>query len=113
MPSAYLGNNSGGDLVFSGGTNLARPNGGGQSAVTFVWDPQASGYAYLGLSAPLTINSGSFATSGLSGAMDGVKLAPGSTFQIPLYGSPPTPVTVYARCDQACSGLARLYWQQF
>lgn len=124
MPSTLLGNPplSGpqiivGPNVFSGLRSL--PVGGLQLFL----DKTASGNAYIYLSgAPVTsggatITSGGFLLSG-GGLMDGMVLPPGGSYFVPREAIPNAGnvsgiINVYALCDAACSGQARLWWEAF
>jgi hypothetical protein len=120
MPSTLLGNPylSGGQLIVSGNpwSGQIRPVGGIQLFLA----TNSSGNAYITLSGGVrpasggpTINSGGFFLSG-GGLMDGMPLGPGASYFIPRIGTGPSGViNIYANCDQACSGQARLYYEVF
>lgn len=117
MPSSLFGQNvtSGAQQIVSGNPfsgNTGLPIGG----IQLRWDPLASGLAYVGYSGGptgVTINSGGFFLSG-GGLSDGVPLAPGDTYFIPMvklpYAHTSGTFNIYFRADVACSGQARMYW---
>lgn len=116
MPSVQIGNQSGGQALFSGNpfSGTLRPFGG----VQLMWDPLASGlYAYVGLSGGLTVKSGvinsSFINSG--GGLDGLPMAAGTTYFIPKIACQPVSgsTPIFVACDQGASGLYRLYYEVF
>lgn len=117
MPSIVLGQPraSGAQLIVSGnpwsGNAPAPPIGG----VQLLW-VSSGGNAYIGLSGGITINSGAMALSGgaNSGMLDGMLLPPGGGYFIPkmacgLSGN----LQLYGWCDQAASGIGRLYFEVF
>lgn len=120
MPSTLLGNPylSGGQLIISGNpwSGQIRPVGG----VQLLLHPNSSGNAYITMSGGVrptsggpTVNSGGFFLSG-RGLMDGMLMSPGASYFIPRIGTGLSGfITVYANCDQAASGQARLYYEVF
>ncbi len=125
MPSAIIGNASGGDWVVSGvpwirGGHPLSPWGSLPPAnqlgagIQLRWSPNSSGNLYVGLSGGLTVNSGGFLGSGYSGLLDGVLLGPGDAYFIPrVAASASGLISVFATCDVAASGLGRLYWEVY
>lgn len=114
MPSFLIGNRPGGDVILSGqnygsgGVRLPR------TGVQLRLDRAASGNAYVGLSGNLTINSGmiSVVSGGPnSGLLDGMEMGPGDAYFIPAAAFPSSGTfNVFASCDAACSGQARLFF---
>ncbi len=98
------------------GQGVPHPVGG----VQLVLSPSASGNAYISLSGltlsgdlGTTVNSGGFFLSG-GGLNDGILLAPGGGYFIPRLGIGPSgQLNLFASCDPAASGQARLYWECF
>lgn len=118
MPSAILTAASGAPFPIISGNfwsgKAVTPVGG----IRFRLDPAASGNAYISLSgvggSGGTIKSGGFFLSGYN-TTDGMLLAPTDDgyflprLAIALSGT----INVYAACDPAASGVARLYWEMF
>jgi hypothetical protein len=76
-------------------------------------DRAASGNAYISLSGGATVTSGNTFLSG-GGIMDGMQMGPGDAYFIPKVSfNTSGQVNVYATCDPACSGQARLFWEGF
>lgn len=72
----------------------------------------ASGNAYISLSGGTTVTSGGFFLSGNNS--DAMVLEPGERYSIPrvaFQGS--GSFNIFATCDPACSGQARLYMDPF
>jgi hypothetical protein len=113
MPSFIVSNKSGGDQFVSGwpwSGQRASPVGG----VQMVWDANASGNCYVGLSGGMTVQSGGFWQSGQSGMMDGVQITPGNSYFIPRLGTGFSGVlNLFASCDATASGQGRLYFEIF
>ena len=73
--------------------------------------PNASGNAYITLSGGGTVTSGSFLFSGL-GYMDGYLMAPGNErFVDKAFCGASGSISIYATCDGAASGQARLFYE--
>ncbi len=129
MPSLLLGNPlaSGAQCVVSGGAGVYSGHMTPTSTLLLRW-VSASGNCYIAFSGggpPLsgnimTIASGGFALSGgcLSGMLDGMPMAPGDTYLVPvvaLTNKGPTSglYNVFALADVAASGIGRLYFEFF
>ena len=124
MPSLVLGNDpaSGAIQILSGNPwsgFVVEPIGG----IQLRWI-SSGGSAYIALSGGgppksggfMTINSGAMILSGgiASGMLDGFPLAPGDSYFIPKLAFKQSGVfNVYALCDQAASGVGRLYWEAY
>ena len=126
MPSVILGQPaaSGAQLVISGNPYSGRlePVGG----IQLLW-VSSGGNCYIAFSGgnpPLsggfmTINSGSMALSGgaASGMLDGMIIPPGGGYFIPKIalgstgGTTSGTFNLFALCDQAASGIGRLYFE--
>lgn len=111
MPSLILDNRSGGQNILSGAFFSGHPLvplGGIQLRLS----PMASGNCYIAFSGGVTINSGGLPPNHLSGALDGMLLAPGDSYFIPkaFCGASGSP-QIYIATDPAASGQARLYYE--
>lgn len=111
MPSSILTPASGAPFPIISGNywsgQTPRPVGG----VNLKLHPEASGNAYISLSGGSTVNSGGFLLSGANRS-DGMILSPGDTYFVPKLAFTVSGVfNIYATCDAACSGQARLYWE--
>ena len=98
---------------------IANPWSGGNPVPTggiqFLWDRNATGNVYIGLSGNMTVNSGCMFLSGgpNSGLSDGMQVAPGIPYFIPKQAFPFSGTfNVYAVPDATASGN-RLYFQTF
>lgn len=112
MPSTLLTAASGAPFPLASGdywsgTGAQHPVGG----VNLRLAKNASGNAYVGLSGGTTLNSGGFFLSGNNA--DGFVLHPGDSYFIPRLAFVSGQMNIYAHCDPACSGQARLYWENF
>lgn len=114
MPSKLLTCASGSPYpIVSGnlwsGQGANHPVGG----IQFYLDASSSGFAYVGYSGGFTVRSGTTELSGgvIAGLSDGFPLAPGGSIFLPKLGFTSGSVSVFATCDAACSGQARLWWQ--
>ena len=115
IPSILLGNRSGGDQIVSGNPWSGRitPTGGVQIRIG-TGSGNLSGFAYIGLSGGVTITSGGYFASGLSGMLDGIQLAAGDSYFVPRIGTGVSGnLSIYAACDPLESGLMRLYYEVF
>lgn len=86
--------------------------------IRLLWTTAISGAnCYIALSGGMTVNSGSFGTSG--GLMDGRAIPPGGSYNIPKLGITSTvgntsgTFNIYASCDAAASGAGRLYYDLY
>lgn len=119
MPSVILGRNSGGQLLISGNPYSGTGSYTGKfpiGGIQFFADRNNSGAVYIGLSGGLTVTSGAFIASGgpASGMLDGMQVAPGGGYFIPRIGDGASgSFSIYADCDAACSGQARVYFEVF
>lgn len=115
MSSTVLDNQSGGQPLVSGwplqysGINPL-PIG----EVVLRLSRTASGNAYIGFSLPMTATSGGMFLSGAS-VTDGIEMSPGDYLRVPRARTSPTSgqLNIYALCDPAASGQARLSWKLF
>ena len=115
MPSLLLSAASGSPFpIVSGGFFSGDVYPSPYATMNLRLDRSASGSAYICLSGGCTINSGGFYQSG-GGALDGYQLGPGQEMIIPrlVFLSVSGFVPIYAGCDAACSGQARLYYQNY
>ncbi len=105
MPSVLTTNQSGGQYIMSG----LQWSGFHQvpiGSLQLLWDPNASGNAYVALSGGVTIRSG--------GLMDGFPLVPGASYQIPKLGAQTSGnIQVTFSADAACSGQAFMFYQPY
>lgn len=118
MPSVFIGNRSGGQPLFSGNLLSGRTSFEGkfpQAGVQLRWDRNASGYAYVGLSGGVTVNSGGVLQSGTTwvGGMDGMQMGPGDSYWIPRtgLGIQSGDFNVFVLCDAGASGQGRMYFE--
>ncbi len=112
MPSLLLGNQSGGQLIYSGAvySGFPAPVGG----VQLRWAANASGNAYVALSGNMHITSGNLNSSGLpcSGYLDGMLLTPGDSYFVPKIGVGYSGMpSIYAMVDAPASGQGRMYFE--
>lgn len=124
MPSIVLGQPvaSGATTVISGNPwsgSQREPVGG----IQLLWI-SSGGACFVGLSGggpvlsgpTMTVNSGQMALSGgaASGMLDGMYVAPGVPYFLPRLAFPISGIyNLYATCEQAASGVGRLYFEAF
>jgi hypothetical protein len=112
MPSAVLSAASGAPFPlvsgnFWSGAGVGHPIG----EVRLKLHSNASGNAYISLSGGGTVNSGGFFLSGVN-TTDGMLVTPGEVYSVPKLGLQSSgTLGIYATCDPAASGQARLYFE--
>ena len=115
MPSILLGVISGGTNILSGnywsGQGGIHPVGG----IQLLMNPSNSGIVYVACSGGVTIRSGGFQASGLSGGMDGMPIGPGVGYFIPKLEFIPSSgnPTIFCQPDANCSGQAVVFFEIF
>ena|ERR1700722_19360561 len=111
MPSILANGQSGGQLVISGlqwsGYHRVPMDG-----IQLVWDPLASGNAYVGLSGSYSGTGGVTIHSGT--LLDGLPMQPGGAYFVPYAGCQPSGfIGVTFTHDVAASGLAFMAYEVF
>lgn len=113
MPSVILASVSGGQNILSGAYPLFQPPNP-LGSILVKADVRNSGFIYMGFSGGVTVTSGTFVLSGITGGMlDGMQIAPGQavTVQKCTWTQTSGTINIFMAPDAACSGHARVYWQ--